>query len=445
MGTEELRAHLRRRLSDAGVSGTRVLAAVSGGPDSLVLFELLADLRDAGVLDLVVGHVEHGIAAASRAGQACVAARAAARNVPLVQLELTLGADATETAARQGRHTALRQMRRESAATCIVMAHHADDQAETVLLRVLAGSAPLGLRAMALRRGVVVRPLLDVPRAVLAAECARRELTAWDDPANADPRHKRAWLRQVVLPPILARDPGAVRRLGDLAVHAAHDVEAWRAALRTLPELGYRIGVDGVSSVVASPLGRYDVTLASALLRALASETGAVLGPVRAARVLHWISSASRGGWVPVGQAWRVELVQGRVAFRRVGRARSVRAVISDADPGTISGNPWRLRWSAEVRPAEAGVERTGTEQWFAPGRYELRPMRPGDRIVPLGGHGHRRVVRCLQDAGVPGGRRSGWPVLVYDAEVVWVVGICRGAGQLPEPGLGSVRVVLEC
>jgi tRNA(Ile)-lysidine synthase len=445
MDSEELRAHLRRRLSDAGVSGTRVLAAVSGGPDSLALFELLADLRDAGDIDLVVGHVEHGIAAASRAGQACVAARAAARHVPLVQLELTLGADATETAARKARHGALRQMRRASAATCIVMAHHADDQAETVLLRVLGGSAPLGLRAMALRRGVVVRPLLDVPRAVLAAECARRELTAWEDPANTNLRHARAWLRQVVLPPLLLRDPAAVRRLGDLAAHAARDADAWRATLRALPELGYRIGSDGVSSIVASPLGRYDSTLASALLRALASETGAVVGPARAARVLRWLSSASRGGWVPVGEGWRAELVQGRVAFRRVGRARPVMAVISDADPGAVSGNPWRLRWSADVRPADSSVGRTGTEQWFAPGRYELRPMLPGDRIVPLGGHGHRRVVRCLQDAGVSGGRRSGWPVLVYDAEVVWVVGICRGAGQLPEPGLGSVRVVVEC
>lgn len=443
-GGDSLRAHLRRMLSDADLLGGRVLAGVSGGADSLALLELLADLHEAGDLEVVVGHVEHGIHPASREGARLVAARASVRGLLLEQVTLQLGPSASETVARRARRRALGAMRRAVGASAIVLAHHAEDQAETVLQRLAHGTAPLGLAAMQLRRGVVVRPLLAIPRAALTAECARRCITPWQDPANGDLRHERAWVRAALLPLMLAREPQMVQRLGQVAAHARAEAGAWHAVLRQLPELAFDTAPDGTRSVVAPVLGRYDSGLACALLRALASEIGCVLGPRRAEQVRRWLAGAVRGGWLSIGGEWRAELVRGRVTFRRVRQMSVAPIVIGAAEQGRAGVAPWSVRWWQHEASGRDAPLRTGAVQDFAVGAYLMRPHAPGDRIVPLGGSGSRRVGRCLQDAGISGGRRSGWPVLVYESEVVWVIGVCRGAGRLPSPGMRSVRVAVE-
>src|SRR5207245_4221861 len=120
--------------------------------------------------------------------------------------ELHLGPEATETAARRARYAWFTEVQRRHTARYLVTAHHADDQVETILLRVLKGSGPAGLAGMPARgRGGIVRPLLPFSHAELAAYVAGRGLAFHDDPANRDPRHLRSWLRVTPLPPLVAR------------------------------------------------------------------------------------------------------------------------------------------------------------------------------------------------------------------------------------------------
>src|SRR5216684_1383330 len=180
-----------------------VVVAVSGGPDSVALLDLLQQLAPEFGLALVVAHADHGIHAESGAVAAAVRQLAERWALPAEVGQLALGPGATETTARRARYAWLGEVRQRHAARYIATAHHRDDQLETILLRLLRGSAPAGLAGMAARaRGGLVRPLLPFTKAELAAYVAARELPSHDDPANRDPRHLRTWVRLTLVPPV---------------------------------------------------------------------------------------------------------------------------------------------------------------------------------------------------------------------------------------------------
>ena len=264
---ERLRAHLdRARLFPA--PGPAVLA-VSGGLDSVALLDLMHSVAPERGLLLVVAHADHGIQMESGKVGRMVRRLAATYAVPFELGELNLGPDATETAARQARYAWLAEVQRRHAARYLVTAHHADDQVETILLRVLKGSGPAGLAGMPARgRGGIVRPLLPFSRAELAAYVAERGLGFHDDPANRDPRHLRSWLRVTLLPQLATRLGSNLRAdLLRLGRAAAVERRAWDRALELVPELRLQRSAAGFD-VARAPLSRYDEALSAALLRA---------------------------------------------------------------------------------------------------------------------------------------------------------------------------------
>ena len=421
--------------------GDRAVVAVSGGADSLALADLVDRTLDSHALEPLVGHVDHGIDVESGAIAARVAAFAARRGLDFEARRLELGPAATETAASTGRYAALDEIRRAAGAQWILTAHHADDQAETVLMRLLHGSGPAGLSAMASVRGRILRPLLRFTRAELAGYAADRGLAGWNDPANSDPRHERVWVRDVVLPLVRARIPDVTARLCGTARQAAAEREAWDAALDALPQLAVAREPGGIS-VAASPLAGYDSRLGSSLLRAAGRRAGIVIGPDRAARVLELARMGRSGTSLPLGAGARAEVTFGRLRLLRRRDARSDAAVltIGAASAGELRWGRWLLRWAAEPAPPEQ--PRNGMTAWFVPhGELRVREWQPGDRVRPLGGKGGRRLVRCFQDARVPRSRRAEWPVIESAGQVVWAPGVCRGAGLVPEAGSEALRV----
>src|SRR5437660_1545093 len=172
--------HLRdaRLLSRGGVA----IVAVSGGGDSLALLDLLRGVAPELGLALVAAHADHGIRADSRTVGQSVAKIARDLGLPFELGALALGPDASETVARRARYAWLRQVQRQHGARYLLTAHHRDDQIETVMLRVLRGTAPAGLAGIRPRsRGGLVRPLLPFSRAELLAYVAARGLPYHDD------------------------------------------------------------------------------------------------------------------------------------------------------------------------------------------------------------------------------------------------------------------------
>jgi len=199
------------------------VVACSGGPDSVALLALVVAT---GRTPTAV-HVDHGLRAGGADEAAFVADTAARLGVPARAVRVEVGAGPNlEARARAARYAALDEARRPLGAATVLVGHTADDQAETVLLNLLRGSASAGLGAMAARRDTVVRPLLGLRRSDCGAVCAAVGVTPLRDPMNADRAFRRVAVRHDVLPrlsalagrdlvPVLARQAEVLRSESD--------------------------------------------------------------------------------------------------------------------------------------------------------------------------------------------------------------------------------------
>lgn len=201
-----------------------VVVACSGGADSLALLALAIEARAA----VVAVHVDHGLRPNSDRERTRVeraASRLGAWGTVAKQVDVTDGPN-VEARARAARYAALDEARREVGAHTVLVGHTMDDQAETVLLALLRGSASAGLGGMPARRGHVARPLLELRHAETLALCAALGLDPLDDPMNGDERFHRSWIRHDLLPmlsaragrdlvPVLARQAGVLRAESD--------------------------------------------------------------------------------------------------------------------------------------------------------------------------------------------------------------------------------------
>jgi tRNA(Ile)-lysidine synthase len=444
----DLPARFRERLSAAGLFEPpgRVLVAVSGGADSLALLHLLhgasADLG----LDLAVGHVDHGIHPASGEWAAGVAATAARLGLPCLVRHLGLGQGCGETRARAERYAALRGMQREADATYLATAHHADDQAETVLFRLLRGSGPAGLAGVPARGpDGLRRPVLPFARDELAAwlATAHPEAVPVDDPANADERHDRVWIRRVALPLLRSRFPHVDESLRRAAHHAMLQRRAWEVLLREERAFGLEAAPDTVE-VERAPLSGYHKVLSAALLRSLCGLAGCRLRGERATALHAFAVSAPSGRRLDLGDGWCAETVFGRLRISRgsaVGDRPDALAPVSwggPADRGEAQWGAWGITWCRE--PA-GSLSRTTWSTWILADAGEVRAPRTGDRVRPLGGAGRRPVRRLLMEARVPRSERARYPLVASGDRILWIPGVCRAHVALPRPGEPAVRI----
>jgi tRNA(Ile)-lysidine synthase len=297
-----LLADLRARLVGLDAVAGPVVVACSGGPDSL---SLLAVIHDA-ALDPVAVHVDHGLRPGSAAEAEVVAEHASRLGVRCVAETAPVSPGPNlEARARAARYEALERARLTVGASAILTGHTADDQAETVVLNLLRGSASAGLGAMPPRRGNLVRPLLGVRRAETEALCAELGFVPVRDPTNDDTRLRRNWIRHDVLPRLSA---GADR---DLVPVLARQAEVLRAESDFLDELARAAWPDGTA--VATALVALPSVLARRAVRCWLGSPPPSLADID--RVLAVASGERRAAEVAGGR--RVARHQGRLEVER--------------------------------------------------------------------------------------------------------------------------------
>lgn len=254
LASEVARGLARARVAD----GSRVAVAASGGADSTALLALCAGLAAHGRVAPVAVHVDHGLRSESGLDRACAAGAAERLGLAFASRRLELSAGAGIAArARDARYAALAEMAREQGASVVLLAHHADDQLETLLLAIARGAGLHGVGGMPARREIegtdvhAVRPCLRIRRAALREACGALGLEWREDPGNERRDTPRGLIRHVVAPALESIAPGVpgraartaeVARLG--AVLLESHVEAMRgpagefprAALRGAPE-----------------------------------------------------------------------------------------------------------------------------------------------------------------------------------------------------------------
>jgi tRNA(Ile)-lysidine synthase len=251
---------LARALCDLGLEGRRLALAVSGGVDSTALAHGLAALSASQRLVLSIAHVNHGLRGAeSDADEAFVRELAGALGLPFASERVdprkrvaaagsSRERQTVQEAARSLRAGALRRMAGALGAQHVATAHTLDDQAETVLLRLLRGSGPAGLGGIAERSrdGVLVRPMLRIPRAEIVRFARSRELTWREDASNASPRYARSRLRTAWLPGLRdAFNPRLLRAIGDLAEAQRRESEWIEELVEREAERRFRPGAEG--------------------------------------------------------------------------------------------------------------------------------------------------------------------------------------------------------
>jgi tRNA(Ile)-lysidine synthase len=466
-------------------AGATLLAAVSGGADSLCLLGTLLALQSVawpGAPRLVVGEVvvatlDHGLRGAAGAADARWVAELAASlglRCSAEQVDTRAWARANhlslEDAARRLRHAFLRRVARDVGAARICLGHTLDDQAETIILRLLRGSGLDGLAGMRPLRGDLARPLLDLTHAQAVAYCAARGWLPREDLTNRDERYLRNRVRRRLVPLLEAYNPNVRRTLARNAAFITDDLAALEAA------------TDGAWAEVVEREEAGSVVLRLTALREL---TPALRRRVlrRAAQRLSAPASALDDAASASGlEARHIALIERFIAEGRTGGALALPdalrvglgydtlSLIHAALDGPMTAAPsagveWTLPVPGVVELPELGWRVLAAPLTTPPGlegdalppiphepplthaggmssgqRGELRvyldadrvgsdaltvrAWRPGDRFRPLGMAREKKLQDVFSDAKVPRAARRRLPIVCSGGRIIWVAGV---------------------
>ena len=428
--------------------GSRWLVGVSGGADSVALLHLLNNLRRGQRIHFVVAHLDHQLRGAASAGDARFVQRLAGRlRLPCVVERGDVAACAAahgwslEQAAREARLDFFLRTARAQRAAGVLLAHTQDDQAETLLLRLMRGAGPQGLGGMhadsALRGLRILRPLLGCRRAALRDWLRARRLRWREDASNADERFLRNAVRRRVLPALQAaagRDvaPALARAAALLADEQEHWTEALAAAA------GRCAHGDGWS---ATALAREELAIQRRLLiDRLWSQTGG--GDFEAVERVRALAAAGRGR-ADVGRSWFAVAAGGVLRFERAADGADMPTL--PLRPGAAlldeaRGLKIRAQWRRGGRVPRGGILLDAGHVQKA--QLAIRAWRPGDRMRPEGGRGSRKLQDIFTDAKVPRSDRHRLPVLVADDAPVWVPGFRAAEGWRARRGAARALAV---
>lgn len=416
------------------VPGARVLVAVSGGSDSVGLLSILAALQQTLSIDLVAAHVNHRLRGAdSEADEQCAADAAARVGVRWVRADLAIdirGSANLEARARELRYAALHQLATEADCTHIATGHTRDDQAETVLLRLIRGSGVGGLAGIEpTRADGVMRPLLDCTRAEIETFVRSAGHPYRIDASNRDERFLRARVRHTVLPLLRELNPAVVDnlvRVANLSGAERTIVQAWSA--ERLQEMcdGDQLDVGPVSAL-APDLRRHVVR--AWLLSVGVRAEGLTARHVDA--VARLATSRSPSGAVRLHDGVITRRYQ-RLQLGADVRSEPFAACALRPGDAVVRAGGWRIDVDqVETSRAGSAVPR---DLWSAVcdaaqlvDALVVRPARAGERVRPLGmAGGHRKLSDLFVDRKVPAAERAAYPVVSYGDEVLWVPGITR-------------------
>jgi tRNA(Ile)-lysidine synthase len=466
--------------------GDRVGVAVSGGADSVALLRLLLELRSGLGVVLSVIHFNHELRGAeSDADAEFVASMAREHKLPLHLTGTNVGQRAREK--HLGIEAAARQLRYQYFVGLlgqdldkIATGHTLDDQAETVLLRLVRGTGMRGLRAIQprweLQQGDIVRPLLGIRRRELAQYLQASGQPWRDDATNRDPKFTRNRVRQLLLP-LLERDfnPAIAANLAELAEIARGEEDYWenevsgwmgtvvqrssrQPAHPTLVQLAATSGQAAPEpEICGTEVGNASLDLAwvqaeplasqRRVIKAIGDSAGIPLEYKHVEAILRLaMEGEARGKQLVLPSGWRVVRDGARLKFRAPREA----VVASNYDyrlavPGQIKVPETGTLFQALRIVPGASPCRYSPERLFDPKHLStelvVRNWRPGDRFWPAHTKSPKKIKELLQECHLAQPERKGWPVVVSGDEIVWLRGFPPPARLRAGGGQESVLI----
>ncbi|MBK5275122.1 MAG: tRNA lysidine(34) synthetase TilS [Desulfuromonadales bacterium] len=419
------------------IPGDTLIIGLSGGADSTALLDLLATLPDF-PLQLVAAHLNHRLRGADSDADEHFCRELAARYaIPFESRSVDVLSEAAgaslnlEDAGRRARIVFFDELVSRWQAAGVILAHHADDQAETVLMRLLRGSGMTGLAGMSWRNGRgYIRPLLDITRRELEAWLAERGLTWREDASNLDRSYLRNRIRHDLLPLLEEYNPAIRDALAATAGILSEedsllDQQARQEAGRICSFTAAGATCD-ISRLTSLP-----TALQRRIIRLMLSESAGNLEQFSHNHVENILQMMTA-----VRPNLRISLPQKLIAIKEYSRLivkqaegpHSTTAEIIIHGPGEYhlpDGSTLRIEFSPP--PADPGAEGPTTVYLDidrVPFPWHIRTFRPGDRIQPLGMSGRKKVKDIYIDEKIPLARRALIALVFCGAELIWITGL---------------------
>jgi tRNA(Ile)-lysidine synthase len=415
-----------------------IIVAISGGADSTALLDLLVRLPGYN-LSLVAAHLNHCLRGCdSDADEAFCSKLAARYAIPFESRRVDVrglsefGKQNLEDAGRRARIAFLDELREKYGATAVAVAHHADDQAETLLMRLLRGSGMTGLSGMAYRnsRGYV-RPLLELSRSEIEEYLRGRSLDWRVDASNSDITYLRNRIRHDLLP-ILEKYNPAIRSSIAKTASILRDDET---LLKELTEKSFSLSCrveEGKIVCMVGQLRTLDIALRRRILRhAFKQLTGNLEGMSQShiESICDMIYSERPNSRLFLPQRVTAVREYDRLIFAQTYKAAHERvAEILIAEPGNY---PFLTDGSLKIeisKPLPDFNTLPANTAFFdldkVPFPWLLRTFRPGDRIIPIGMNGRKKVKDFFIDDKIPLSERKRVPLLFCGDQLIWLVGL---------------------
>jgi len=418
--------------------GETVVVALSGGADSCALLDILAGMGETGPR-LVVAHLNHCLRGEESDGDERFCRELAQRyTLPFESRRTDVAGLARrerlnlEDAGRRARMAFLDEVRESRRAAAIALAHHADDQAETVLMRLLRGSGATGLSGMSFRgANGRIRPLLSTTRSDIENYLRERGLEYREDSSNRDTTFLRNRIRHELLPLLAGYNPAIRERLAATAQLLADEDELLERLAFELSTRVCSISDDRISFSL-SPLEAQPGALRRRLFRqALATLAGS--GDhfcMRHIQAIEGLAVSSRPNST-------INLPRGITAVREYGALHLLKsppqhdcdiAELEIEGPGDYhlsDGSGVRVRRVSDISPQSGLLPSAAIfDLDRAPFPWLVRAFRPGDRLYPTGMEGGKKVKDLFIDLKIPRAERRRIPLLFSGGNLVWVCGV---------------------
>jgi tRNA(Ile)-lysidine synthase len=409
-----------------------VVLAVSGGIDSMTLFDVAARLVGAG--RLMVATFDHGTGSAATAAAALVERRAGELGVECVVGHAT-STLVSEADFRAARWAFLRDVAAERSAR-VATAHTDDDQIETVLMRIMRGTGARGLAALAASSDVL-RPMLRTTRRDIAAYAATNGLVWVEDPTNRMRTYFRNRVRADLLPALRRADPAIDETLRAIGESAA----TWRDEVARLCDQIDQVRLlAGAAGIRVPAAAVSDESSARIIWPELAGRAGVVLDRRGIERLAAFAAESHVGARMQLSGGWHV--TRGR---RELVVSKSS-AEGATAGPFALSDGTRFGEWTFHTEPDSTLTSfRDPWSAWLpADAPLLVRPWRAGDAMTFGNGGSRRKVKHLLSAAGVTGHERAGWPVVLSGDVIVWIPGVRRSDAATARPGRPGLAFVCE-
>jgi tRNA(Ile)-lysidine synthase len=417
-----------------------VCVAVSGGADSVALVRLVSEMKETlGITRLGVAHVNHRIRGAASDEDAAFVKRLAREAGAAFHLRRVdrrrVPSTGVEEWARNIRYDFFAKVAGKFGYTCVATAHTRNDQAETVLARLLRGSGVHGLCGIApVRQDGVIRPLLEADKGDIREFLSARRIAFREDSTNADTSYTRNWLRHKVIPLLEQREPSAVRHIAAAAQNARSVsrivgpiINKWindnvvllgprRFLVKRTGLISDSAGGEGIVRLLAEKRVGFDQDHVAGIFQNAGRSSGIFLLPG------GWRYTCKKEGLEfssgcdkPASRNFRCNIVPGKIS-------------VCKAKKCSLSVELYARKKNEPISFADPMIARLDASTCRGP--LEFRSIGRGERFWPFGATGPVNCAEFLKKQGIPADQRSDWGVVARKrGEIVWVVGLRIGHG----------------